>query len=118
MRGTGRRLAHDEAGAADARRRLALVRHRRAAAGDEKVLHLLRQDHAVGHLAEAARLRDRRPLPFHAAGLVRFDRPAVDADAVGKAGAGEHVFTGQLIWPGDPPCLTDAELWWSVDHIG
>ena len=118
MRGAGRRLAHDEAGAADARRRLALMRHRGAAAGDQQVLHLLRQDHAVRHLAEAARLRDRGPQPFDVAGDMLLARPAVDADGVVEARAGYDVLAAELIRPGDPPRLADAELRRGIDDIG
>src|SRR4029078_2713985 len=78
----------------------------------------LRQDHAVGHLAEAARLRDRRPFPLHAARHVGVDRPAVDADCLWEAGATQHIIAGQLIRPGDPPRLADAKLRRRVHHIG
>ncbi len=57
IRGRARGLAHDEARPRHARRGLAFVRHRRAAADDEQVLHILRHDDAIRDLIEAARVR-------------------------------------------------------------
>ena len=114
---SSRRFAHDKAAAGHPRRRLALMAHRGAAAGDQEIAHAWRYQHAVGQVVEAARTC-LGPAPHHIARDMRFDRPAVDADGVGKACAGEHVVAGKLIKAGDAAGLADAELRRHVDDIG
>ncbi len=117
-----RRLAHDEAPARDARRRLAVVRHRRAAAGDEQVLRdaiaAARQQHAKRQLVEAARLRDRRPAPLDVAGDVQLERPAVDADRVGEARAADDLVAAQDVLADEAPRLADADLRRDLEQVG
>src|SRR5215211_842978 len=69
-------------------------------------------------MIEAPRLRNRRPLPQDIAGDVVFDRPTVDPDAVGKAGARGDVRTGELVAAGDAPRLANTDLRRDVDNVG
>ena len=118
VRGGAGGLAHDEAAAADARGRLALMRHRGAAPGHQQVVEAGRHQHAIGQVVEAARAGNVGPAPDHVARHMVFDRPAVDADGVGKARAGKHVIGGELVMADDPAGLADAELRRDVDDIG
>src|SRR6185312_7844321 len=112
------RLAHHETAAGYARRRLALMRHRGAADVDQQIVETLRHQHAVGQVIEAARTGDVRPAPDHAAGDMVLDRPAVDADGVRKARAGNDIVGGQLVLSHNPPRFAYAELRRDVDDIG
>src|SRR6185437_15474113 len=67
---------------------------------------------------EAARTGDVRPAPDHVAGDMVLDRPAVDADGVHKARAGNDVIGGQLVLSHNPPRFAYAELRRDVDDIG
>src|SRR5215510_14181529 len=114
MRGGPRRLPHDETTTADARRRMALTRHRCTAASDQQIARPLRQHHAIWQVVEAARLRNRRPRPFDIAGNVLLQRPGVDADGVVEVRAAQHILAAELIGADDPPRLANAELGWRI----
>src|SRR5579862_1127366 len=118
MRGGAGGLAHDEAAAADSGRRLTLMAHGGAAAGDQQVVEFNRHQHAVGKMIEAARGGNVGPAPHDITGYVVLDRPAVDADAVGKARAGDDIVGRELITASDAASFADAELWRNVDHVG
>src|SRR5436305_1669269 len=118
MRGGPRRLPHDETTAADARRRMALARHRRTTARDQQIAEPLWQYHAIWQMVEATRLRNRRPRPFDIAGNVLLKRPGIDADGVLEARAAQHIFAAELIGADDPPRLANAELRRRIDDIG
>src|SRR5829696_7976217 len=115
-RGGAGGLAHGEAGAAGARRRLALMGHRGAAPGDEEIGHARRHQHAVGQGAPAA-AAVREEAPSDAALKVQLHRPGVDADGVVEIGAAEDVFAGEEVAALDPPRLADADLGRDLDDV-
>ena len=117
MRRGPSRLAHDKAGAAGARSRLALVRGRRAAPGDQQIAHAKRQQHAVRQIEEATAMRGVRPGPAHLAGDMIVDRQAVHPDAILEPCAGDHVVGGKPVPSCDAPRLTDAELGRDIDDL-
>src|SRR4051812_43952282 len=116
MRRRARRLPHDEARSAHARGRLAAVRHRGAAAGDEQIVDLLRHDHTVGQLIEPSFLSCKNKLTV--AGDGGLDRPAVDADGVGEVDAIEYVVLREHVFAAPPPRLADADLRRDLDDVG
>jgi hypothetical protein len=68
-------------------------------------------------MIEAARAWNIGPAPDHVAGDVSFDRPAIDADRIVEAGAGEHIVAGERIAAGDAARLADAELRRNIDDV-
>src|ERR1051325_1490710 len=115
VRRAARGLPHHEARTRDARRRLAAVRHRSAAAGDEQVVDPERHQHAVGELVVAARRALETELDV--ARLVLLHRPAVHANGVRKIGAVEHIVLGELMHAADAPRLANADLWGDVREV-
>src|SRR3954452_13046079 len=115
--GTGG-LPHHETGTGDPGRRLALMGHRGAAAGDQQIVDAFGHQHPVRQLVIAARFRDRREGEDDVAGDMGLDRPAIDPDGILERSAAEHVLTAELIAAIDAAGFADAELRRQVDDVG
>src|SRR6185312_6988473 len=69
-----------------------------------------RYGHAEGQVVEAAAFGNGGPAKFHIAFQVQLQRPAVDADAVVKTGAAQHIGFGELVLAVHTPGFANADL--------
>ena len=115
-------LAHDEAAARDARRRLAVVRHRGAAAGDEQVLRNAIADVAAAACASGSWLKPRDSGIF---GQRHSTSPATCSSSgqpltpivSAKLGAADHLVAAQHVLAEQAPRLADAELRCDLEQV-